>query len=401
MDKAEGPFSLRLQSDQLVKLARLFGVPEGSEECLPQAGQIVLIRGAPGSGKTTLGLQLLQEHRRGEKDPFGLDFVRVFVSLEHEEKPTRLRLKRHYSSSLDSVPDDGAEDKNWVGISRPDVELALARLDVDERRIPSVIANLLLSGPESKVRARGEDDRYLIFVDSLNILAEIVLAKVQDEFRLRGVFQRLADELRKKGTNAIVLMSGEYHVDARDSVSQMAESFFCDAEILLWTEPVAGRARTPLGARSGVGYTMDVELPNPAGEQGRMQTVESRSFCRVLKNRSGMNQSRRCAYDIVPVRGFEFFETYPGDGHLVLFAENAVQKQLWEDFRALDLRQLYPALRFDVFDRRSMDQTFAVTRRTKMMPPRTDLHLASFDTHWVGQLCARRQRANRAGCLLP
>jgi hypothetical protein len=129
-----------------------------------------------------------------------------------------------------------------------------------------------------------------------------------------------------------------------------------------------------------VGYGLERRFGN---REDAPQAVETRSFCRVLKSRTRPNQSRRCAYDIVSGRGVVFYETYPGDGSILLFAENERQNRAWDKFFTWDIPQNYPALRFERFDRSGLQRTFASQRGFRYRPLRVDMYLASFDTYWV------------------
>ena len=49
--------------------------------------------------------------------------------------------------------------------------------------------------------------------------------------------------------------------------------------------------------------------------------------------------------------GIEFRDAYPGDGALLLFYENAKQREHWEDFLTRDVPMQFPASRYMLFDR--------------------------------------------------
>jgi hypothetical protein len=220
----------------------------------------------------------------------------------------------------------------------------------------------------------------LVVVDTLNLLAQIVLNHIRltnnVELDLRRAVKRICEGLHKRFPNAVVLLVGEYH-PGNNLASIVSESFLCDVEILLAREPVAGEARRSGREIAGVGYNLERTL----GESP--QAVETRSFCRVLKSRFAPNQARRCSYDIVPGRGLVFYETYPADGHIVLFAENARQRRCWDEFYEAVVPHLYPALRHEMFDRSALQRVFASQRRLRDVPERTDMYLSSFDSYWV------------------
>ena len=161
-----------------------------------------------------------------------------------------------------------------------------------------------------------------------------------------------------------------------------AESFACDIELLLGAEPIAGTPTIPTNLLSPLGYAFERrQHSKPLSDDP--QSVEIRSFCRVLKSRYTPNQSRRCAYDIAPGQGVVFTETYPGDGALLLFHENAKQRTLWETFLSRDVPLQFPALRYTLFDRTALQRVFATQRRFNQLHQKTDMFLACFDSYWI------------------
>ncbi|MDQ1255918.1 MAG: Extracellular solute-binding protein, partial [Candidatus Hydrogenedentes bacterium] len=120
--------------------------------------------------------------------------------------------------------------------------------------------------------------------------------------------------------------------------------------------------------------------------------AQKRFFCRVPKARELPRQTRRCSYDFVAGRGLVFYETYPGDGHVVMFHENAAMSEEWDIFQKRDIPDLYPTLGFEVFDRSGLQRTFASQRRQRAVPQRMDMYVSSFDTYWINwyeELCQR------------
>ena len=100
----------------------------------------------------------------------------------------------------------------------------------------------------------------------------------------------------------------------------------------------------------------------------------------------------------------KFYETYPADGQIMLFFENARQQEEWEFFFATDLMKLYPALQFALFGRTGLQRTFGSLRHFRDIPARSDLYLASFDTYWISwyqELVERYDIAGQLRDLLP
>ena len=331
---------------------------------------IVLLRGGPGSGKTTLALQIIASHLRSD-NPKG---YAAFVSLEADPERTIEYANATFELGIPTTPSavnavnmvsrrelQGALTSRSAG-GRPDLLGALAECVLGE------VACLLVDH-RHPLPTKG-----LIVIDSLNLLAE--MGTVKGRWR-RSVIHHVCSELRPLGDQMTVLLIAEYDPTSPRRGSVAAESFFSDVEIQLGPEPVVREmAEIPSEMRARGGLPKDWKQPVP-------HTPEARSFCRVIKSRTSNRQARRCAYDIVSGSGLVFYETYPGDGQMMLFAENISQRREWEDFFATDISQLYPALRFDMFGRTGLQRTFASLRRFRQIPERTELYLSSFDTYWI------------------
>lgn len=382
-------------------------------------GSLVLLRGGPGSGKTTLALQIIANHLQAHEKPLA-----VFISLEKDPGEVLEHVKQAYGLNLVS-------EKNLCVIKRE--ELEQARWDIDPNfsynsgwflgyyvkeylqkhlKLPSLSPDVLSQSP------------LLVVVDSLNVMADLLLQKCGTQppilntgplpigsarrpppLNFRAAMENIASTISKKYAlgGAVVLFTGEYDPQNPRSASALSESFFCDTVIQLEAETVSGQ-RTP---RFG---SLAREAKPGALSLDRRSTgePETRFFCRVLKHRSGPRQARRCAYDIVsrnsPEKGVVFYETYPGDGQVVLFAENPAQQEAWDVFFERDIPQMYPALRTDSFGRLGLQRIFASQRRFRNIPMRTDMYLSSFDTYWVNwyvELCQRWDLADHFRKVLP
>ncbi len=232
----------------------------------------------------------------------------------------------------------------------------------------------------------------ILFIDSINALLAIVRQYTElSQSQARLTMNRAFAMVRKKFKRFVILVSSEFHHEASWVATGMAESFLSDVEITLTSEPIAVPAGYEASRQGSVGYSIFKIIDKVPGQES--SKLESRSFIRVVKSRKAANQSRRCAYDIVMGSGLTFYETYPGDGHILLFTENAQQKQVWDTFFREDLPELYPALRYEDFDRSSLQRIYMNQRRSRYVPSRTDLYVSSFDNYWVnwyGELCWRR-----------
>jgi hypothetical protein len=231
-----------------------------------------------------------------------------------------------------------------------------------------------------KLLKKGE---LLIIMDSIDaFMSAASHGKIGSQPRvlLKAVcdFLRFGPAGQRPNPGNTLLLTGEYHYHAPSPTPAFTESFFCDTEILLRPEPVCVPEDYEQHIQSSVGYSLNALIHEGA------KSIESRSFCRVLKSRASANQSRRCAYDIVPTKGIQFFETYPGDGKIILFAENEPQRTAWNSFFERDVPDSYPALRNEVFDRMSMQSVYEGQRRLRNIPLKTDMYLSSFDSYWVG-----------------
>lgn len=381
------------------------------------------MRGGPGSGKTTLGLQIMSSYlasddcRRMGKKP-----AAIFLSLELEPNKVIDKVKRDFSffkEREDLIETFQPDRLKWI-IRKLGWKFGPLKLGPLVSAIISLFLWLkiywgihIVAVPlsqkifewvrffvinPSKVRwhERKSEDRTdfegILFIDSINAL----LAMVQQYTKLDERESRLAltsalDSVRKIFSRFVIIISSEFHHETSWVPTGMSESFVSDVEILLANEPIAVPVGYETSRQGSAGYNILKIIEKVKGEEGTK--LESRSFIRVLKSRKGANQSRRCAYDIVSGVGVQFYETYPGDGHILLFSENPKQKQVWDTFFKEDLPQLYPSLRYEDFDRSSLQRTFLNQRRSRYVPTRTDMYVSSFDNYWInwyGELCWRR-----------
>jgi KaiC/GvpD/RAD55 family RecA-like ATPase len=363
-------------------------------------GSVVVIRGEPGSGKTTLALQVLSVYLKNKTNKA------VLFSLEENSKDLLERMDRNFNFELANKTTKS--DQQDCQLYCLDAKILFKHIEDILKDYSREVQDALTDaagtwspGPvfayfikhfikklkedqESKAwfKLLGEG-KFLIMIDSIDAFMG-ALSHEGMEAQSRILLKAICDLLRGESADPkpdaanTVILTSEYHFHAASPTPAFTESFFCDVEILLRPEPVCVPVDYEYNIQAPVGYNFNALIREDA------KSIESRSFCRVLKSRATANQSRRCAYDIVATKGVQFFETYPGDGKIILFAENQPQRTAWNSFFQHDVPDSYPALRHEVFDRMSMQTVYEGQRRLRNMPLKTDMYLSSFDSYWVG-----------------
>jgi len=328
---------------------------------------VVLLRGGPGSGKTTLAMQIVHNIVSAPTSPG----VAIVVSLE--TPPGRLRGHMKSAYGIDLTEGEARSRVKYV-----DGELLLKEIsEVDatqwttqgSRIVQALWQHAGTLTQQFQGTPPGLVPKVIVF-DSLVVLPELLRSagSVTDD---RQLFRDISSAARKVLRSGILMLIGEYDTGDPRARTVFGESFFCDLEVALST------AEVPL--RKGL--------------------REERFFCRVVKAREQNRQVRRCSYDFVDKKGMVFYETYPGDGRVVLFQENAQMREEWDVFERRDIPDLYPTLAFETFDRSGLQRTFASHRRLARVPQRANMLLHSFDTYWVNwyaELCQRTDIARIA-----
>jgi ABC-type glycerol-3-phosphate transport system substrate-binding protein len=368
------------------ELDTMLGIEKNSNGKKENNNRIALIKGGPGSGKTTLGLQVLHNHLKRNKEKDKKDntqFVACYVSLEIDPK-----LSSEYASSRFNFTE--LTDKvNYYQNSKEELKKSLENFyrpdGVHLPKLSDVIFDCLKNKEGIKLSQDNDDKLKVVFVDSLNVLIDMIRSVVDKNVNERDIIKSICDidfnnesdkEKDDKNKNTIFVFSVEYHPTWGQSKLAISESFMCDTEILLSIEPVFGSNEKNVQNISSIGYKFE-------GNQEGEKKNEYRSFCRVLKTRFDNHQTRRCSYDINNGIGLQFYESFPGDGHISLFCENAKQKEAWESFFIEDIPHQFPALRHEDFERKQMQQNFSNRRRFAKVPEKTDLYLSSYDNYWI------------------
>jgi hypothetical protein len=158
----------------------------GPTDSLAPRTQAMLIRGAPGSGKTTLALEILARQISKKEFPaFG-----IFLSLEVKPRDAWISVYRRLSPelkarfpNLEENLEEEKDDRAVLALTSPNIHLRLAGrrwLDAAipygdwhtvEKRLKDEIAALAVSS--SPVSKQG-----LIVLDTVNLLGDIVQQKL-------------------------------------------------------------------------------------------------------------------------------------------------------------------------------------------------------------------------------
>ena len=352
------------------------------------AGSLVLLRGTPASGKTTLAIQILANHLSRHPKT-----AAAFVSLQAGPA----RVAQYMRSAFDICLDAGGvlhgKENCYTAVGRAEIEGAIRSLqDLSGPALGECLADMIKRGLGCDGEDVSDQGRFpcLIVMDTLDILASILIHKLRFDHAHRPelvegqspeprvVLRNICGAIRAAFGWAVVVLTVEHDPTRQPPSIVSAENFCYDTEILLAEERVL------------LGPAMPSRLAR--------KEVETRPFCRILRSITGARQTRRCVYDIIPHQGIRFYETYPGEGYVLLFAENAQQHAAWDEFFMRDLPELYPALDCEISSRGAFQRTFASLRRFREMPERTDMYLSSFDTYWVNwyvELCQRWDIADR------
>jgi KaiC len=370
----------------------------GKNERGIQKGNVALIRGEPGSGKTTLVLQILSNYLKACSKNRA-----VLFSLEEHSEGLLERMKRNFYFQWAARPSGEAHPQKQLYCVESNFLIeCIARLVGDRKLdralrsgvsatalglvtvgLSSILTTVSNSDPNSGWIKPLNDGGLVVAMDSIDALMGAISyrgAQGPPRILLKAIcdFLRCGPPDRPFKTPNTLLLTSEYHYHSATPTPAFTDSFYCDVEVLLRPEPVCVPEDYELNIQAPVGYNLNALIRDDA------KSIESRSFCRILKSRASTNQSRRCAYDIVTTKGIQFFETYPGDGKIILFAENEPQRTAWNSFFERDVPDSYPALRHEVFDRMSMQTVYEGQRRLRNIPLKTDMYLSSFDSYWVG-----------------
>ena len=324
----------------------------------------VLITGSPGTGKTTLALQILAEATKknistafltfDESPDKAFDnFIRSYpCGLTNKDyfrtSPRKTKyLERKGGIRIVDSPED------WMKVFDPDLDL------FKELQNPSDALERMF---------RQLYDCGIWFIDGVNVLLETI--RDEELFARTRVLQQLirktfienSSEFSKlkihPTTPNIVIFTAEASSDRREFIY---ESYLADVIVRLKQKD----------------FVPDPKFPGHK---------EKHLVCSVPKGRGVHVQRREVTYEFVPGEGIQFYPTYPATGMVSLFFENKRQKQLIDDFTDVDVPTLYPGLSVRGFHRSAILHEYAVRRRQDEIPKRYENYTSSLDEYWTRNL---------------
>ncbi len=339
-------------------------------------GSVLLIKGGPGAGKTTLSSQILA-HAVGTKQ------YCVYLPLEEQPYESLARLSRCFASVTKNysrylAPIEFNEDQ-FAKKSPKSLFLALVEFFVNvgkkarECFAKSAAAKLQRSNsiPQGTEQLQHLPRPSIAFVaiDSLSALLDRISVLVQPPPSDREAILHLLRALRTKrvrealvSSQPIIIFTSELR--SNSPVLHQAESFLSKAVIELHEQVV----NTNYGP-------------------------ELLRFCSVKKSRDRRNHTRRCCYDF-STAGLTFYPTYAADGKLFLFEENASQC-VDNHETAISVPVLHPLVQVDRFSRSALQSTFAVHRSGVSTPLRHSMVLCDFDEYWIKALAGASAQVQR------
>ena len=382
------------------------------------SNSIVLIKGEPGTGKTTLAWEIVRRvfFRGPEELPGGMPFSRVgFVSFDEETQESARRY-------IQSYPDCSPTREFYELISE-----AWGR----DRTLLAEEGGLILATEASERTEggnaydiswdEGSPDKYfqslvtmfdkcgLCVIDGLSALLDRAIAKfapgplpasnetlnppVAKRFGARELFATLKNQLRplvrQRGNlrpedrtpslvePAIVILTSE---DGHDEYTPWFDSYLADVVIHLRRERVA-QTRQMAELNENI---LVCEVT-----KGRSLNIQRRSICYEFRSVDAASAGRffirkETPYD--PDYGLAFYETYPAEGLLLLFHENEPQVSFIESFRKLDVPHFYPRLTVRTFDRTNMFHQYSIRRCAKDIPFRKTMKVFNVDEYWIPTL---------------
>lgn len=373
-------------------------------------GSCVLVRGAPGAGKTTLALQIAQRNLDNENLKQRA-FSATWVAAEQEPRESIGQVleslfretydkfkKRHGVSFSDLSFRRGRDLPPHESIGFPDVFFTTSR-EVESRNEStdapdeSVDPERLLVQADSlldflcvlwSTRPIRPDAPSLVVIDSLNALALWAQRRwpaTSERRAVLDVLRSIAIWNPKAKYKPTAILTAETPGDVSDVAGQ---SYVADVVIELFHDELA--------------YQLPTHFEDPAEWKVAEQVLLS---CRVTKGRGLPIQRRSSCYEFVPRKeaskgsaeefsgGLKFFPTYASPGLVSLFYENDPQRKEIDDFGAVDIPRQFPRVDVQGFSRSDMQRMYAIQRYQESIPSRLPLALSSVDEHWVSVLAEK------------
>lgn len=330
------------------------------------AGSVILVSGDPGTGKTTLAWEMVRRCAPAADVAFlSCDELADMAFLNYRESYAPDEITDKYNGDALHLFDI-VEDSEAAGLTGGPAGACMIYFRTVRR---ARAAEAGRSGvAQTLVKCIESSGAGVVIIDGLNSLIDVASEAGHrppgdGEAEVRAVLRAVKADLRKLAPPKITIITCERRDDRSD---RLYESYLADVTIELRREQI---------------------VPDPR----RPTFVESILSCCVPKGRGMRVQRRRVCYDFAeagPGRALNFFETYPADGLLSLFHENAPQRAFIEDFKAIDIPTLYPKLSVREFDLSNMYHEYAIRRRGRDIPSRRPLMVMNIDEYWVGVLAS-------------
>lgn len=353
---------------------------------------VVLIRGEPGTGKTTMAFQIAESAVNNQyhhlvflcaedKPEISLNQItESFWGKNYKDKLGDIKrwatldigeLTRIWDSLADSVGKDIKKEKpGFIQTTEltPEERRALGQEQLDQIGLDDLLGSLWQwIMPEKQMPL-------LVVIDSLSALiywAQRHFRAYDDRYMLLAIIRSFEARWEQMKIKPTVIFTAE---EADGSRSKAAESYIADVVIELKRKSVA--SLKPITPEKSADWQEDL------------------LFCQVLKGRGLHTQRRPCCYEFVFGQGIEFFPTYAAQGLISLFHENQPQLEVIQSLRSVDMPSSYPGVLVQEFTLSGLQRTFAVRRYVKRIPPRHPMLISHVDEYWVEVL-------KEAGLLYP
>jgi KaiC/GvpD/RAD55 family RecA-like ATPase len=381
-------------------------------------GSSVIIRGAPGTGKTTLALQIAKNALANERHAF------VFVSVEEAPGVLLNQITQSFWD-VDFEAFLGGRGAPWA------VEDLTSYWDTVVRRAAygQLVNDLVRTYLDREAEgAPGPPDPTVLREAMRAAVRALPPARLREAVRGKMLELELEQLLRRFWERIPAIWAGPVLVvvDSLNALINAARTRFreySERQMLLavlnsfktWRSGRRGDLTAILIAEEGPGapsaaasYVDDVVIrlrlerlthPAPMTPERVSDWKQDLLLCQIVKGRGLPIQRRDCCYEFVregrpEERGIRFYPTYAAQGLVSLFYENQPQWEVIQNLRAIDVPSSYPQVLVQEFTRSGLQREFSVRRHSQRIPPRHPMVLFNVDEYWVHSLA-------RAGLLLP